>query len=132
MRKVLDAWAILAWLEGQAAKPVVDALLESASRGDIEAYMNMINAGEVYYQLARRRGMDQAEEFLEDLDSSLPIKTIVPSRALIIKAAQTKSKYPVSYADAFAVETAVGLSAALVTGDPELRAIPGLKLEWIG
>lgn len=131
MRKVLDAWAILAWLEGQTAKPAVDALLEAASRGEAELYMNMINAGEVYYQLARRHGPDQADEFLEDLDSSLPIKTIVPSRALIIRAAQLKSKHPVSYADAFAAETAMG-SASLVTGDAELRAIPGLKLDWVG
>jgi predicted nucleic acid-binding protein len=132
VRKVLDAWAILAWLERQAAKPAIDSLLEAASRGDIELFMNMINAGEVYYQLARRHGIGRAEEFLEDLDSSLPIKTIDPSRALIIRAAQLKSKYPVSYADAFAAETAVGLSAPLVTGDPELRSIPDLKLEWLG
>lgn len=132
MRKVLDAWALLAWLEGQSARSAVDALLERSARGEIELYLNMINAGEVYYHLARRHGVATAEEFLEDLDSSLPIKTLIPSRALIVKAAQLKSKYPISYADGFAAATAADLSAALVTGDPDLRTVSGLDLEWIG
>lgn len=132
MRKVLDAWALLAWLEGQPARPAVDTLLERSARGEIDLYVNMINVGEVYHQLAKRRGVGAAEEFLEDLDSSLPVKTLIPSRALIIEAARLKNRYPISYADGFAAATAAGLSATLVTGDPELRTVAGLDLEWIG
>ena len=50
-------------------------------------------------------------------------------------AATIKARYPISYADAFAVATAIRHDAPLVTGDPELRATPAnekaLKLEWI-
>jgi len=132
MRKVLDAWAVLTWLERGAAWPTVQALLEAASGGALELYINMINAGEVYYVLARRRGVLYAEEFLEDLDAALPVRVILPDRALIAQAARLKSRYPISYADGFAAATALELAAPLVTGDPELRTVAGLQLEWLG
>ena len=40
-----------------------------------------------------------------------------------------------SFADAFAAATAMELNAALVTGDPELRALEDaglVRLEWVG
>jgi predicted nucleic acid-binding protein len=132
MRKVLDAWAVLAWVEGALAAPAVEALLEAATRGEVELFLNLINAGEVYYILAKRRGLAHAEEFLEDLETCLPVQTILPSRALVIRAAKLKSQYPISYADGFAAATALELPASLVTGDADLRAVAGLELEWLG
>jgi predicted nucleic acid-binding protein len=132
MRKVLDAWAVLAWLEGGSAGPKVEALLEAATRGQAELFLNLINAGEVYYILAKRHGLPHAEEFLEDLDASLPVQSILPSRTLVIRAAQLKSRFAISYADGFAAATALELSAPLVTGDAELRTVAGLELEWLG
>lgn len=52
-----------------------------------------------------------------------------------MSAAGLKSRYAISYADAFAAATALMHDAPLVTGDPELRAMAAgksnLKLEWI-
>ena len=48
MRRVLDAWAILAWMNGE--EPVagkVQALLQDTETGRLELSMNMINAGEI-------------------------------------------------------------------------------------
>lgn len=132
MRKVLDAWAVLAWLEGESARPRIDALLAEAVAGEIHLWMNLVNVGEVYYRLVRRHGVVEAEEFLDDLDGSLPIRTLLPDRRCILDAARIKSRYLLSYADAFAAATAMEKDALLVTGDPELRAVDGLKLEWIG
>jgi len=132
MRKVLDAWAILAWLEGGPASSVIERLLEAAAQGQLELFLNLINAGEVYYILAKRHGLPSAEEFFEDLDAAMPVHTVLPSRALVVRAAQLKSRYPISYADGFAAATALELAAPLVTGDPELRTVPQLELEWVG
>ena len=50
-------------------------------------------------------------------------------------AATFKARYPISYADGFAVATAVVRGEPLVTGDSELREMAStekvLKLEWI-
>jgi uncharacterized protein len=133
---VLDSWAMIAWLQGEEpGRSKVREILEhaAASRKD-DLSICMINIGEVFYLLAKRRGAALAERFLSEVPT-LPIQSLVPDRKLIMDAARLKSRFPISYADAFAVETARRQRAALVTGDPELlelsRSEP-IELLWIG
>lgn len=130
--KVLDSWALLAWLLDQPAAAHVESLLDRAERGDIALSMSWINAGEVYCMTARKRGPAQAEEFLARLPS-LPLRLVSPDAAGVVSAAKLKSKYRISYADAFAAALAMQESAVLVTGDPELRTLSEtVPVEWIG
>jgi uncharacterized protein len=133
---VLDSWAMIAWLQGEEpARSKVREILEGAagaSSGDVG--MSMINVGEVFYLLAKRRGAAIAERFLSEVPT-MPIQSLVPDRRLILDAARLKSRFPISYADAFAVETARRQRAALVTGDPELLALSKsepIELVWAG
>ena len=49
-----------------------------------------------------------------------------------IKATYSKAKYPLSYADTFAIATAIDRDAAIVTGDPEMRNVESIvKILWI-
>lgn len=64
--------------------------------------------------------------------SSLPIHTVVRNRNLILDAARWKARAPISYADAFAVATAIEQKAELVAGDPELKRFRGQFVDWIG
>lgn len=50
----------------------------------------------------------------------LPIRFEVPSKADILAAATIKSKYRLSYADAFAVSPAQKINGTLLTGDTEI------------
>ncbi|MBV8071743.1 MAG: hypothetical protein JO270_17665 [Acidobacteriaceae bacterium] len=43
-----------------------------------------------------------------------------------------KASFPIAYADAFAAALAQKHDCALVTGDPELRAVDRLNIHWIG
>ncbi len=135
MRKVLDAWTILAWLQAEEpAQGRVRALLEKAEADEIRLAMSMINVGEVFYLVAKRQGSGVAEEFLADLPA-MPVKLLLPDRSLILDAARLKGAFPISYADAFAVATARREHAPLVTGDPELRVLVAeqvVQLDWIG
>jgi uncharacterized protein len=108
--------------------------LERAFRGDTTAIMSLINVGEVFCLIAKRHGAASAERFLSDLPM-MPIQAVVPDRKLILDAARLKSRFPISYADAFAVETARQQKAALVTGDPELLRLSRrepVELLWVG
>ena len=131
---VLDSWAMLAWLQGEEpARAKVRDILESASRGETVASMSMINIGEVFYLIAKRRGAAIAERFLAELPM-MPLQALLPNRKLILSAARLKRRFPVSYADAFAVETARQQKAALVTGDPELFELAKrepIELVWV-
>src|SRR5215471_5052684 len=74
--KVLDAWAMLAWLQNERpAAEAVQKLLDEADAGRLNLSISMINVGEVYYQLAKRRGEHAGQAFLSDL-KQMPIKTV--------------------------------------------------------
>lgn len=132
MDKVLDSWALLAWIQAQPAAPQVRALLEQAERNVVSVWMSWINIGEVFYLLARRRGLDAAEQFLARVPS-LPLRTVMPEQADVVQAARLKGTRRISYADAFGVALAARRKAPLVTGDPEMLALRDVvELEWIG
>jgi ribonuclease VapC len=132
---VLDSWAIIGWLQGEEpARTKVHELLEQASRAAAKVSISLINVGEVFYLIAKRHGAALAERFLADL-AMMPIQALLPDRKLILAAARLKSRYPISYADAFAAETARDQNAKLVTGDPELWRLSKqepIDLLWLG
>jgi uncharacterized protein len=131
--KVLDSWALLAWLLDQPAAAKIEALLQRAESGArLEILMSWINLGEVYYITARRLGQARAEEVLKRMPA-LPLRLFLPEEDDVIAAARLKATCRISYADAFAAALAQKHKAALVTGDPELREMAGtLKIDWIG
>lgn len=133
MTYILDSWALMAWLKGETpASHRVRDLLEAAAAGRLRLVMSMINVGEVYYLLIKSGQGPAAEDFVQALGSSMPIEPLLPDRDCILQSARLKGNYPISYADAFAAATAILHNAPLVTGDPEFRSVPGLKLEWLG
>ena len=131
--KVFDAWALLTWLLDQPAAGHVEALLQKADQGDdLELIMSWVNVGEVYYMATPKVDAAKAEEFLKRLPS-LPLRLVAPQPDDFIEAARLKSTRRISYADAFAAALARSETAALVTGDPELRDLADVvTIEWIG
>jgi len=120
MKIVLDAWALLALIfkEEPAASKVKELFKDEAgSRASV--YISWINLGEVYYTIARRKGLEVAKTVLDDIQI-LPVRLQVPSKADILAAATIKSKHKVSYADAFAVSLAQKINGTILTGDPEI------------
>ena len=49
------------------------------------------------------------------------------SESFLLNAARLKGTYPIAYADAFAVATAIEMDGILVTGDPELKSFEADK-----
>lgn len=146
-RLVLDAWAVLAWLQGEAPGAVVRDLVDWAE-GKVEAgrrvrravgvrlgrpelFISIINLGEVYYTLGRRRGDDEARGTIEELRASSITTFPAPDR-LVLQAAALKVRYAMAYGGAFAVATAMAQRASLVTADPVLRAVTEVPVVWIG
>ena len=133
--KVLDSWAVMAWLnDEEPAASHFEALLDDATLGRTALAMSMVNVGEVYHLVAKRYGQRQATSFWEEFQTT-PIRILPAPNALILEAARWKSQYPISYADAFALASVLVEQAVLVTGDPDFRALSEagvVQLEWIG
>lgn len=134
MRKVtlLDSFALLAYLKKEKSYQKVKDILASHEEGKEDLLMNGINIGEVYYILARERSLDAAEYFLHDILQALAIKITPNSLSDVIEAAKIKVQFPIAYADAFAVATAIKHDATLVTGDPDFKQVEHLiKIDWL-
>jgi predicted nucleic acid-binding protein len=111
---VLDSWAILQYLEDRdPAASAVAELLDSRT-----PIVSWINLGEVFYIVRRRADETQALAAVRDLQRVLTAE--LPTTERILEAARIKAAHAMAYADAFAAATAIGHSATLWTGDPEL------------
>ncbi|MBA2794805.1 MAG: type II toxin-antitoxin system VapC family toxin [Thermoleophilaceae bacterium] len=113
MVSVLDAWALLALLQGEpAAMRVQEAI---AAGGGVVSWVNL---GEVYYVSIRRRGAADAELALRLVLASVRAEDTIPQ--VTREAARLKALGGLSYADCFAIATARRHQAPLLTGDPEI------------
>ena len=132
MKNILfDSYAILKFYQDESGADKVEKLLISSLQGDIQAYMSEINLGEVYYKTIRRLGLEPAKNYLEHF-YELPIQVVSPTSEIILSASEIKAEHTISYADCFAVATALKFSASIITGDPEFKKVKRLvKTEWI-
>lgn len=121
---VLDSYAILAYLEGEPGANLIADLLKRTVNGAV-IFMSLINFGEVAYIAERERGAQQADAILQDI-RRLPILLSGVNEQRVLAAAHIKARYPLSYADAFAVALAQELDATVVTGDPEFKAVESI------
>lgn len=129
-RYVLDSFALLALLGGEAGGAEVAGLLRQAQEGT-PVLMAWVNAGEVAYIVERRWGRERVFEALAFLEAT-GIELVSVGRELALEAAHIKAGHPLAYADAFAAALALVREATLVTGDPELKPLEAsLPIRWI-
>jgi predicted nucleic acid-binding protein len=130
---VLDGFALLAYLQGEAGMPRVRAVLEDADGGRSTAYLSLINLGEVLYITERERGLVEAQRALAAVEQ-FRLAIVAVERATVLAAAHIKARFPVSYADAFAVVTGQNHGAVILTGDPEFESVADagiVAVEWL-
>ena len=126
--KVLDSFALLYYLKMEGKYKKVKDLLAS----DEDLFMNDINVGEAFYVLAKERGVEKAEYFVNTVLPNLPIKVVPNTLQDVLEAARIKATHSISYADCFAVATALKKDAAIVTGDPEFKKVQKtVEIEWM-
>lgn len=130
---VLDSFALLAYLEAEAGMPRVRTVLEGAAARRHLVYVSLINLGETLYITERERGLVAARRALGAIDQ-LPLEIVDVSRSTVLAAAHIKARFPISYADTFAVVAAQDHGGVVMTGDPEFRPLVDAGLvavEWL-
>jgi ribonuclease VapC len=128
---VFDSWSIIAYLEDEPAGQQVADLIAEAHENSTPLMMTVINAGEVWYILAREDSIAGAEQSIAEL-RSLGIEFVEADWKLTRAAAGFKAKHKMSYADCFAAALAKEHKAELVTGDPEFKQVEGeVKILWL-
>lgn len=114
MRRCLDSWAVLAWLDGE--EPAA-GIVERAIKRERPA-MSWMNLVEVHYRTIRDHGRQEADQVLAELRPL--ITENLPGIAAMRSVSALKAEHPIALADCFAVALAAEEEAELLTGDPEI------------
>jgi ribonuclease VapC len=128
---VLDAHALLAYLQREPGFETVRSLFADAAVEGARLLMTSVNMGEVFYIVLRERGPAKLAE-IEELVEKLPLEVVVADLALAKQAASLKASKRMSYADCFAAALARMRGGEVVTGDPEFRAVEKeISVHWL-
>ncbi|HET6893563.1 MAG TPA: PIN domain-containing protein [Pyrinomonadaceae bacterium] len=131
--KVLDSWALIAFLEDERAAATVEQLLIKAEAGVHRLLLCVVNWGEIYYNTMREVSQASAEKIAVEI-ANMPIELVgvETDLALAHQAAVFKATNKLAYADAFAAALAKLANAELVTGDHDFKALEGrIKIAWL-
>lgn len=131
-KRLLDSYALLVYLNKEDGYEKVRAVLANAQQSSLPVLMNELNVGETYYILYRKRGLEQAEYFLDTVMAGLPVAMISNDFNVVISAAKIKAQHALSFADCFAVATAQRENAVILTGDPEFKNVEKfVEIDWL-
>jgi PIN domain nuclease of toxin-antitoxin system len=132
----LDSFALLAWFQNEPGAGLVEEHLAAAVADEgSHCYISNLNLGEVFYRIARTRGLDLADRFWTGVSRpTFPVTPVEVTRHRIREAAVLKARHPIALGDAFAVQLAIERRVPLLTGDPEignLRGLEPVELLWL-
>ncbi len=128
---LFDSYALLKLFQREAGHEKVVRLLEQAKRLGTAKCINAINLGEIVYSTKRAFGDQKKIEVLAHIER-LGFRILPVPNDLVFRAAEYKASFSMSYADCFALASAVEIGAVLVTGDPEFHAVEHLiKITWV-
>jgi len=128
---VFDSWAIMAYLEDEPSGTKVADMIADARERNLPLLMSLVNAGEVWYLLAKSASAAEADRTIAEL-RSLGIQMEPVEWSLAREAARFRSSCKMSFADCFAAALARQKNARLVTGDREFDQVSGeVKILWL-
>jgi len=128
---IFDSHALLKFFQKEKGYEKVVHLLEEINKSGASKYVNAINLGEIIYSTKREFGDQKKLEVLANIER-LGFNILPIPNNLIFEAAEYKAQYNISYADCFALASAIEHKAALVTGDPEFKKVEHLvEIVWV-
>jgi ribonuclease VapC len=128
---IFDSYALLKLFQKEKGYEKVAQLLEEVRKSGATKYLNAINLGEIIYSTKREFGDQKKLEVLGNIER-LNFTILPVSNNLLFQAAEYKAQYNISYADCFALASAIEHKAILVTGDPEFKKVEHLvEIVWI-
>ena len=128
---VLDSWAVIAYLEDEPSAAKVADIIGDAHEDGIPLLMTVVNAGEVWYIVARETSVADADASIKQL-RDLGVAFVEADWDLAKDAAHFKSRHKMSFADCFAAALAKQKKADLATGDSEFKQIENeVTIIWL-
>jgi predicted nucleic acid-binding protein len=132
---ILDACALIAYLNDEPGADVVHELLQRLGDGSVSLLMHKMNLLEVYYGFYRERGQSIADEMLADmLGSGVRFLDSISDEVFLV-AGRLKASHQISLGDAILLAQASASGAAVLTCDHHefdaVEKVEPIIFEWI-
>jgi len=128
---IFDSHALLKFFQKEKGYEKVVLLLQEIRKTGVTKYINAINLGEIIYSTKKEFGDQKKLEVLANIERLNFTILPIPNH-LIFQAAEYKAQYALSYADCFALASAVEHKAIFVIGGPEFKEVEHLvDIVWI-
>lgn len=129
--RILDAYAIMAFLEDEPGADAVCQIMQSAFEEGDSLMMTVVNLGEVWYAIARSNSPEVADRYVDEIHN-MGIEVVNADWALTRQAAMFKARGNLSYADSFAAALSALKNAPLVTGDKKFKPLQNdINILWV-
>ncbi|MEW6040742.1 MAG: type II toxin-antitoxin system VapC family toxin [Elusimicrobiota bacterium] len=131
MVTILDACALMAYLEKEPGYEKVRDLLTEAAKKGKNLLMSVVNWGEVFYVLVKSHGIEETEA-IQRLIETLPIDIIPVDVKMTKQSAFYKATKNLPYVDCFAGALAKIYKGGLITVDKDFRLLENeIKIVWL-
>ena len=131
MVKVLDASAMMVFLEKESGYEKIKDLFVKAAQTELNLLMTAVNWGEIYYVLVRHHGLQEAEKVMR-LIETFPVEIVEVNLNLAKQAALYKAEKKLPFVDAFAAALAKIRKGELMTCDKDFKAVEReIKVVWV-
>jgi ribonuclease VapC len=122
---VLDSSALLRYIDDEPGADRVEVILASCIAGTLETRISAVQWGEIAGKLRSHHGPKEQSRILSSLPSEIEVVPATSETA--VRAAALRVDRKISYADAFALELALGSSGpVLLTADYGFKAVTDL------
>lgn len=131
MAQILDASALMVYLEKEPGYEKVTEAFKKASQAEKSILMTAVNWGEVLYITAKKHGLEEMEK-LPRWVGNFPIEFISVDQSLAEAAGFYKASGKLPYVDGFAAALTKLHHGQLLTTDGDFRAVENqIEILWI-
>ena len=131
MVKILDASALMVYLEKQSGYEKVEDLLAKAAETERDLLISAVNWGEVCYISLKNHGQEGMEKAVH-LIGTFPVEVVSVDSDIAQQAALFKIQRKLPYVDCFAAALAKLRKGELVTTDKDFKAVEAeIKIVWV-
>jgi predicted nucleic acid-binding protein len=119
---VLDANAILDYVQDGPGAATMERILREAIRHDAALMISVINLGEVFYWLWKHKGEQRARETVDDL-ALLGVQIVPVDLPQALQGGELKALHRIPYVDCIAAALTLEQKATLVTSDRDFEKL---------
>ena len=128
---VLDASALIAFLQQKEGGEKVTYLFEQASKQNKKLHIASVNWGEVYYYLLHKKGKELADKVMMHLEG-MPLEIVDVDKFLAKRAGFFKVTKNLAYSDSFVAALAQQMNAKLYTSDHDFKKVEHeIHIGWL-